>query len=658
MKRTTLLLAAMIASLLPTPSAIAAPAIAFVNPSGFQTPPFEISDTEDADANVHLVAWARDIPSSALVEFEIEPTGENPATFTAERVASGDTWEAFVPLPASYTDGATYTLRARLYAGVPGDADEVANAEMTIEVNQSAVPPPSGESVEMTYPDNGEALGIFSPKGKRPATVFDFAASDGTEQVRAFYTLSDPGTAPVWEESCGSAVPDDQGFGKVRCTLEEGHSPLDVSAVALVSNMGAPAPPTPPNAALDSSGDAHRVIPYLQQPRTIEIGGGAGNVTLSACHTMTAAVTDQNGRAVPVANVDVHADGPEDELHFGTRTDGPVADRTNAFQAPDAQHVSSENAKRCSDNTNLNRQGDHNSPGRDDVKHIESTDGTSDNGQFKFALRSDFAGGTFVTVWADVDDDDLPDLSEATGGAQLGWGGPQPEPTQEVFLSPSSANGSNGSCVAFEILARRGGSPFNGANVDIHAQGPDAAVSFCDVDGGGTRRPPESGGHVGDAHEDGSRHAEGETDAAGKFVFGVTSPTSGTTQVQVWIDRNDDDTLNAEPSKSASVTWQPPGERSISIQSNKSTVAKGRRVTLSGSIDGDPACSGGQTVNVQSKPIRGGRFGTVKTVTTEADGSYSTRIRMQRGRKFRAVAPAADPCSFARSNTITVRVRS
>jgi hypothetical protein len=33
-------------------------------------------------------------------------------------------------------------------------------------------------------------------------------------------------------------------------------------------------------------------------------------------------------------------------------------------------------------------------------------------------------------------------------------------------------------------------------------------------------------------------------------------------------------------------------------------------------------------------------------------------VRMTQSRKFRAVAPAADPCSFARSNTITVRVSS
>ncbi|HYO61006.1 MAG TPA: hypothetical protein VEU29_03820 [Actinomycetota bacterium] len=647
MKKTALLLMTLLASLLPATNAWAAPTIEFLNPSGYTAPPQTLSDVQDADGNVHLVAWAREIPSQALVEFEIQPTGGNAATFTAERVGA-DTWEAFVPLSESYTDGA-YTLRARLYRGVPGDADEVDNDEMTVEIDQSPVPPPVAETVELSYPDNGAALGLFVPKGKLPVTVFDYAASVDTERVRAFYTLSDPGTDPVWEESCGNAVPDDAGFGKVRCLLKEGHNPLDVTAVAVVSNRTSdPAPPSP---ALDDSGDAHRVTPYLQQPRSLEIANGNSQVELNKCHILTAVLEDQLARPVPMANVDVHADGPEDELHFsssGTSTD--------AFQAPDNGHVSKENAKRCSDNTNSGQQGDHNSPGRDDAKHIESTTGTSNTGQFRFALRSDFAGGTFITAWADVDDDDVADLSEATGGTQIGWGSPPPPPTLEIFVSPTSTSGTVGSCVPFEILARRGGTPFNAANVDIHLQGPDPAVDFCEVSGG-EPRPPESGGHLQDGHEDGTRHGEGEADMAGRLTFGVRSLVAGTTQIQVWLDSNDDDLSSGEPSKTASVTWQPAGERSISLSSNRSRVAQGRRVRLSGDIEGDPACSAGQAVDIQAKPLRRGAFGTVKTVTTDESGGYTTRIKMRSARKFRAVVAAAEPCSFARSNTVTVRVR-
>ncbi|MFN2586488.1 MAG: hypothetical protein ABR613_00010 [Actinomycetota bacterium] len=651
MKRIALMVGALVGALLPAAPAAAAPAIAFLNPSGYTTP-VRISDVQDRDGFVHLVAWAKEIPSQALVEFEIRPPGQqNAATFTADRVAD-DTWEEFIPLPDTFVDSAGYTLTVRLYRGVPGDADEVANAEMLVEVDQSEVPPPKRETVELQYPENGGRAGFFTPKGKRSNIVLDYQASTGTNQVRAFYTLSDPGAAPVWEESCGSGVPDDAGFGKVRCTLAEGHNPLDVAAVAVVSNKTAP--PAPPSGQLDDTGDAHRVMPYVQVPQTVEVSPGPQTVTLAECFVLAALVEDQFGRAVAAANVDVHADGPEDELYFESRTN-----ETDPFQAPDAGHVSKENAKRCSDNANSGQQGDHNSPGRDDQKHIESIGGTGDNGTFRFAMRSDFAGGTFITAWADVNDDDaLAVGTEASGGTQLGWGSPPPPPSLDVFLSPASATAATGSCASFEILARRGGSPFNNANVDIHISGPDPSVTFCDVQGGGSRRAPESGGHIADAHEDGTRHAEGETDAAGRFVFGVTSASPGSTTLQVWLESTEDDVLaGGEPSKAGSITWQPPGERSISIASNKSSVERGRRVRLFGEIQGDPACSGGQSVAIQAKPVRGGRFGTVKTVTTDDDGDYSTRIRMRRSRKFRAAVPSTGTCNAARSEVITVRVR-
>ncbi|MDQ3915072.1 MAG: hypothetical protein M3323_07040 [Actinomycetota bacterium] len=650
MKRIIMLVGVLVGALLPATPAIAAPTIEFLNPSGYTTA-VRISDVQDGDGSLHLVAWAREIPSNALVEFELKPPGQNAATFTADRVGT-DTWEKLIPIPDTYADAPGYTLTARLYQGVPGDADEVDNDEMLVEVDQSEVPPPQAQTVELSYPENGGRAGFFTPKGKRSNIVLDYQASAGTNQVRAFYTLSDPGAAPVWEESCGSGDPDDQGFGKVRCTLKEGHNPLDVGAVAIVSNKTAP--PAPPSPQLDDTGDAHRIFPYMQNPSSVEISPGAQTVPLAQCWVMAALVEDQFGRSVAAANVDIHAEGPEDELYFESKTN-----ETDPFQAPDTAHVSKENAKRCSDNANSGQQGDHNSPGRDDQKHVESVDGTSDGGRFRFALRSDFAGGTFVQAWADVNDDDAAGLTEASGGTQLGWGSPPPPPSLEVFLSPASTTATTGSCTAFEILARRGGSPFSSANVDMHVSGPDASVNFCDVEGGTARRAPESGGHVADAHEDGTRHAEGETDANGRFVFGVTSASQGSTTVQVWVDGNDDDLLTSgEPSKSGSVAWQPPGGRSISIDSNKSTVGKGRRVRLFGAIEGDPACSSGQSVAIQAKPVRGGRFGTVKTATTDEDGDYSTRIKMRKSRKFRATVPSTGTCSAARSPTITVRVRS
>ena len=650
MKRIILLAGVLVGALLPAAPAVAAPAIAFLNPSGYTTT-VTMSDVADSDNLFHVVAWAKEVPSSALVEFELKPPGQNVATFDATRVGA-DTFEAFIQIPDTYADTTGYTLTARLYRGVPGDADEVANDEVIVEIDQSEVPPPAAQTVEISYPDNGDRAGFFTPKGKRSNVVLDYQASLDTQQVRAFYTLSDPGSDPDWEDTaCGTGTPDDAGFGKVRCTLAEGHNPLDVSALALVSNKATP--PAPATAAVDDTGDAHRVLPYLQTPAAVEISPGNTTVALSACWVMAATVTDQFQRTIAGVNVDVHAQGPADELYFESKTND-----TDPFQAPDTAHVSKESAKRCSDNANSGQQGDHNSPGQADAKHIESVDGTKDNGDFRFALRSDVAGGSFVQAYADVNDDDAAGLSEASGGTQIGWGTPPPPPVTEVFLSPSNPNGTNGSCVAFEVLARRSGAPLPEGNVDVHLSGPDAGVNFCDVSGGSSRRPPETGGHVGDAHEDGTRHGEGETDASGKFVFGVTSATSGTTNVTVWVDQDGDDILSSgDPSKSTSVTWQPPGERSISIASSRSRVPDGRRVRLSGAISGDPACSGGQAVAIQAKPVRGGSCGTVKTVTTNSDGAYSTRIKITKSRKFRATVPSTGACSAARSRTVTVRVR-
>lgn len=648
------LLAVLVATLLPGHPAVAAPSIAFVNPSGYTTPPPTISDVQDEDGAVHLVAWSRETPSEAVVEFELQPAGGNAVTFGADRVGS-DTWEALAPIPDAYPDASTYTLRARLYSGPPGNAQEVATAEMVVDVNQSDVPPPGGQSVELSYPDNGGRLGIFTPKGKAAVAVFDYVASAGTQQVRALYTLAEPGSGPVtWEEPCGISVPGAQGVGRVRCTLSGGHDPLDLTAVAVVSNRTSP--PAPPSPALDDAGDAHRVTPYAQRPEAIEVAPSNVTVELGTCHLMTASVRDQFDRPVAVANLDVHAQGPQDELYFATRGDGTGPNDTDPYQAPDEHHGSREETHRCTDLQEGSRQGDHNSPGRPDTKHIESTVGTSTTGSFRFALRSEVAGGTFVQVWADSDDDDEPDLEEASGGTQLGWGTPPPPPSVDVFLTQGDVHAREGSCVAVEVLVRRSGAPFSNANVDIHLQGPNPEVTFCEVAGGAPTRPPESGPHVGSVHDDGTRHAEGETGSNGRLTFGVTSASSGETQVQVWSDITEDDTLDGEPARVGTVTWVPPGARTISISSSRSRVPKGRPVRLSGDVDGDPDCTGGHTVRIQSRPADGGRFRTVKTVTTSEDGVYATRVRMQATRRFRALAPGVQACSSARSRTITVRV--
>ena len=654
--RIALAIAAVFAGVLPAVPAQAAPAIRFLNPSNYSAS-MVMSDEQDRDTAYHIVAWVKEVPGSPLVEFELASTtpGSTGATIAATRVGN-DTWEAFYPISTGFQDGA-YDLTARLYSGQPGNASEITNTTIRVTINRDPVPPPpEARTVEMTYPDNGDPVGFVTPKGAFPNAVLDFTASAGAQQVRALFTRSDPGNVTEWVQ-CGTAeVPEGLG-GKVRCTLTEGVNPLDVNALAVVANNTTW--PAPANPALDESGDAHRVLPYAQVPTTIEVSPESTTTAPAACKLLTARVLDQQSRPIAGINVDIHAVGPDDQISFGS-----IVDQTNAFKEPESNHVAArEPAIRCDNKQDAGWQGDHNVPLEDDLKHIESistgtTPGTLDNGTFAFALMSEITGGTNVIVWADVNDDDLQGQTEAYGAAQLGWGTAPPDPITDITLTPVQASGTPGSCVAFEVLLRRGGSPFSGANVDVHLTGPDSNVNFCDVSGGTTRRDPDGGEHTTGTHTTtGTRHTEGETASTGKFVFGVFSPVQGQTDVLVWYDKTEDDVLSGELQKAATVTWAPAGDRSITLASSRSSVAKGRRVRLSGQIQGDPSCAGTQLVRLESKPRRGGSFQTVKTLTTDSQGAYTTRVRMNSTKRFRTVAPAAEPCEEAISNTVTVRAR-
>lgn len=641
-----------VASLLPAPSAQAAPAIRFLNPSDYSgTPPFRLSAKADQDAALHIVAWVKEVPANPLVEFEVESTTQK-ATIDATR-AGNDSWEATWVPPDTFTDG-PYTLRAILYNGVAGNAAEVTSTEVPVVLNNDSVPPPpANETVEMGFPDNGDQLGFFTPKGKLPATVIDFTTSELTRQVRALYTVSDPGNDPDWI-ACGFAPVPEALAGRVRCTLKEGVNPLHVTGVAVTANMTAPQ--TEGAAALDETGDAHRVIPYVAQPASVTIDPESQQINdLTACtpNALTVTVRDQRNRPIPAANVDVHATGPSDQLAFGSMSNS----RTSGFQAPNAGHPSSEDAINCSNGERSGRQGDHNVPLDDDIKHIESTTGTDDNGAFRFALRTDGAGGTTIVAWPDVNDDDLLGTSEVTGGARIGWSVPPPPEVTELSLSPNERSAATGSCVQFDVLVRRGGNALGSAPIDVHLSGPDANVNFCDVSGGSSRRAPDSGGHTLDAHEDGTRHAEGETSSSGLFTFGVQSNTQGQTNVTVWLDTTEDDVSSGETQRSATVTWTEAGDRSVTLESSRSSVRKGRRVRLFGSIQGTAACANAQTVRIEAKPLRGGSFGTIKTVTTDDSGDYSTRVKMRKARRFRAVVDALAPCESATSTRVTVRIR-
>jgi hypothetical protein len=54
---------------------------------------------------------------------------------------------------------------------------------------------------------------------------------------------------------------------------------------------------------------------------------------------------------------------------------------------------------------------------------------------------------------------------------------------------------------------------------------------------------------------------------------------------------------------------------------------------------------------------RGGKFKTIETDTTDADGDYSFQIEVRKTKDYRVLAPAAGICEKTKSSIVTVKAR-
>lgn len=95
--------------------------------------------------------------------------------------------------------------------------------------------------------------------------------------------------------------------------------------------------------------------------------------------------------------------------------------------------------------------------------------------------------------------------------------------------------------------------------------------------------------------------------------------------------------------------------RNVSLAAAKQSVAKGKRVRLSGAVTGE-SCTDGAEVVLEARRPSEETFSKVKTASTEDDGTFSVRMTMRRTSVFRAVAPASAGCAGAMSPEVTVRV--
>jgi hypothetical protein len=449
----------------PTPSATASTAykINFLNPSGYsEGDEDEISSKDDntgADDDpsndekaetYHVVAWVNQLPPDSRVEFLYREQGENRDVLIGEgeTSASPDTFEFDWDPNDNLKDG-PITLKALLYSGSTivaqdvetdntlNDGDPPQDQNQNFPEGQDAED--QGATIELTYPENGAKLGWSKPRDQGATAVLrvsflNFGPPDATF-IRAYYTATPVGSEPEWT-LCGDEYYFDAAE-RIVCSLASKNEPEQVTGVAVIAND------SPEDEGLfgccedftfDDSGDAHRVLPYRQVGTTVTVTPEkTTDVAKSKCTQFTVEVKDQEGQPMHRANVDIHMVGPDDKLSF----DDPDSNPCCEHKAPDQGHRKEE-AVDCETLTRVappplteptfnGFQGETDVRDGPDIKHLETTGGTSTIGQFVWRIYSFNEGTTQLTAWSDDDNDDEFCTNEASDSASIGWRDPAPD---------------------------------------------------------------------------------------------------------------------------------------------------------------------------------------------------------------------------------------
>lgn len=583
---------------------------------GVADPP-KISAVDDGtDTLYHIVAWASDVPPGAVAEAYWQRGTGTEQTIGQMLVVPGtqDTFEAFWDIPPTMLDG-PINIRARLFKPTPTGFEEIASDEVAADLqnrdphpgnppNTAPDPQLRDETVEIVYPDLGSPLGFFRAKGGAWAAAIQATTSSHASEVSLWYSKSAPGTEPAFTK-CGNynnfanaeylEEPSAFTWG---CYLADTDKPSQVTAIAAVSEES-DRPDHGDSNTGDSdlsqdSADAHRVSSvYIQDPARMNVdirtdenssATGQGRRTAGGCLPFIAYVTDHLDRPVESANLDVHVQGPGDGVQFAGEDNptGRDAPWSSPAKDPDKGHPD-ESGTNCSNNdSSIGPQGDHNRPGADDIKHLESSSGTgtaadgdpheTNSGEFRFYIRSAAAGFAEITAWVDSPlpvegtppeaDDDLLSPNEAGGSytAQFTPG------AIRLTIDPTGQTHAIGECVKYIVRVRGGSAPVPRANVDVHATGPTDNLDFCNPGDGTPNRAPDAGNHQAEDPAEAThtqdppraQHTEGETDAEGNFVIGLTSPDVGDSTITAWYDGDrdqDDDVLSGEASAVSTETW-------------------------------------------------------------------------------------------------------
>ena len=439
-------------------------AIKFMNPDS-ETSTEVTATTIGNETYYHLVAWVNTLPTDPSVKFKYQASGAQEQDIGTGTQVSGtqDTFEFKWQLANMPADGA-YTLKVQLFSGQTLVSTDTESVTLN-NTDPASTPPPSASetksSLEITYPANGGATGFYQRGGSEWKAQIEVTPSTATDNVQVYYTVSTPGADPEWK-SCNSS---NSGAGETRtdatndgvtCTLQGADQPSQVKGIAAVSVENDQL--APQNNFIDKdSGDAHRTNGYAQIPTTVQITQNqsqrvdllTGTTKYPCSGAITVKVSDQNGRLVAGAHLDVHAQGPGDSLQFDD------SDTGNAHKNPDqGSHTQSEPTADCeasdpSTTAGSSNQGEHELAG-DDIKHIETTVGTNDKGEFSFKLLAKTAGSTHGTVFADNDGNDLLCSQEPQAAFSIGWGQDAPaasgvQADQTSCPSPTSTSPAPGS---------------------------------------------------------------------------------------------------------------------------------------------------------------------------------------------------------------------
>jgi hypothetical protein len=117
---------------------------------------------------------------------------------------------------------------------------------------------------------------------------------------------------------------------------------------------------------------------------------------------------------------------------------------------------------------------------------------------------------------------------------------------------------------------------------------------------------------------------------------------------------------NTPPAQSSGANQAPvQNARSLTLKANKASVAKKKKVKLSGrlgAVAGGAACVAGQTIAVERRSKSGG-FRAIRQAQTDSGGAYRASTKVKRTSVLRATVGASSSCAATSSPKVKVRVK-